>query len=106
MGLEWTAKDEEEYLNESWVPCPDCSLKDPYHSNCAVHCPKDRWTPVTKKKNTEITDKIIELLVLCNIEPSEKNIKGVEAYLKLLRATDAMKHFGEFWCNTPIILFM
>lgn len=51
---------------------------------------------MTKKKNTEITDKIIELLVLCNIEPSEKNIKGVEAYLKLLRATDAMAHFGEF----------
>ena len=31
----------QEYLDESWVPCPDCPLKDPYHSNCAVHCPQD-----------------------------------------------------------------
>jgi len=48
-----------------------------------------------KKIDIEIEDKIIELLTLCEIDSTDKNLRGVLAYLKLLYAGTVIKRgFG------------
>ena len=40
--------------------------------------------------NDKLNDKIIELLLVCELNPSETNIEGLKAYCKLLKAAEVV----------------